>query len=72
MVLYTCISCKKEFIKKDNYIKHTEQRKKLCRIITIEPQIPPAQINLARKIIKNPPCTYLITMNLISTQQLKM
>ena len=55
MVLYTCIRCKKEFKKKDNYIKHTEQRKKLCQIITIEPQIPPAQIILAQKIIKNPP-----------------
>lgn len=30
MVLYTCPRCKKEFTKKDNFIKHTEKKKKQC------------------------------------------
>ena len=34
MVLYTCINCNKEFKKKDDYIKHTERRKKPCKAIT--------------------------------------
>ena len=32
MVLYTCINCNKEFKKKDDYIKHTERRKKPCKV----------------------------------------
>ena len=36
MVLYTCLLCKKEFTKKDNFIKHTLKKKKLCKIISNE------------------------------------
>lgn len=31
MVLYKCNNCLKEFDKKDNFIKHTERKKKPCR-----------------------------------------
>ncbi len=31
MVKYTCPTCKKEFNKKDSYVKHTEKRKNPCK-----------------------------------------
>jgi len=48
MVIYVCPTCKKEFNKKSNYVKHTENKKKSCiqdKIIvpqnsTISPQNP--------------------------------
>ena len=41
MVLYTCQNCLKEFKKKDDFIKHTERRKKPCEPIKIQIQINP-------------------------------
>ena len=31
MVNYTCLTCLKEFNKKDSFIKHTERKKKPCK-----------------------------------------